>query len=112
MDWSKYIGLVNGYKLITLAILIIADFVLGVIVALKDKTFQFSKLASFLNTSVLGMVGGYFIVGFIALAEPTFTAMVVTSWATIDAALLAMIIAKLKKLGLPIPAAISKYIGS
>ena len=69
------------------------------------------KIASFLNTSVLGMVGGYFIVGVIATAEPSFETMVTASWAAIDAALLAMIINKLKALGLPIPDSLLKWTG-
>jgi len=112
MDYVKnFLALVNGVKLITLAILIIADFILGVIVALKSSTFKLNKIASFLNTSVLGMVGGYFIVGVIATAEPSFETMVTASWAAIDAALLAMIINKLKALGLPIPDSLLKWTG-
>ena len=108
---GKYIALVNGFKVITLLVLIIVDFVLGVIVSLKAGTFSFKKLASFLNTSVLGMVGGYFLVGVMATVEPSFTAVVTASWVAIDAALLAMIVNKLKALGIPVPAAITKLTG-
>ena len=112
MDYVKnFLALVNGVKLVTLAILSIADFVLGVIVALKSGTFKLNKIARFLNTSVLAMVGGYLVVGVIATAEPSFTAMVIASWAAIDAALLAMIVNKLKGLGLPIPESLLKLTG-
>ena len=111
MDWNNYLSLIDGVKLISLAILIIADFLLGVIVAIKTGTFKLNKIASFLNTSVLEMVGGYFVVGAIALAEPSFTAMVTASWAAIDLTLLAEIVMKCKNLGLPIPDSVSKYLG-
>ncbi len=108
---EKFIGLVNGFKLISLLILISVDFILGVIVALKSGTFRLNKLASFLNTSVLGMVGGYFLVGIMAVVEPSFAITVTASWVAIDAALVAMIINKLKALGLPMPEAVMKIIG-
>ena len=108
---DKFLGLVNGVKIITLFVLILVDFVLGVIVALKAGTFKLNKLASFLNTSVLGMVGGYFLVGVMATVEPSFTAAVMASWIAIDAALVAMIVNKLKALGLPVPDAITKITG-
>lgn len=111
MDYIKqFLTLVDGVKITTLAILIIADFILGVIVAIKGGTFKISKIANFLNTSVLAMVGGYFLVGAIATAESSFEVMVTASWAAIDAALIAMIVTKCKSLGLPIPDALSKYL--
>ena len=47
--WNQYVDLVDGYKVITLAVLIIIDLVLGIVVAVKDGTFQFSKISNYLN---------------------------------------------------------------
>jgi hypothetical protein len=58
------------------------------------------------------MVGGYFLIGVMAVVEPTFNAIVIASWVVIDATMLAMITGKLKKLGLPVPDSVSKFIGS
>lgn len=103
--WNGYWSMVNGAKLTTLVILILVDFVLGVIVAIKGGTFQFAKLAKFLNTSVLEMVGGYFIIGAIALVEPSYSWVVPTAWGLLDASLLAMVWAKLHNIwpALPTP---------
>jgi hypothetical protein len=103
MDIIKsYINLVNGYKLITLAILIALDTVLGIIVAIKGKTFKWNKLTSFLNTSVLQLVGGYFLVGIFAVAEPSVSAALIAVWALMDAKLLADIVAKFQALGITV----------
>jgi hypothetical protein len=106
--FQQYIDMVDGYKLITIAILVIIDLVLGIVVAIKSKEFQFSKLSNYLNSTVLGYVGGYFLVGGVALVHPDFSAMVTGAWVILDAAMLATIWGKLGKLGLPTPKIISQ----
>ena len=105
MDYvKKFLGLVNGIKLITVLILILVDFILGIIVAIKEKTFQLSKLGSFLNTSVLYLVGGYFLIGIVCVAEPNIgEALIVSTWILLDATMIGSILAKAKKLGVPVP---------
>ena len=110
--WETFINMVDGVKLTTLAVLIGVDFLLGVIVALKEGSFQFSKLASFLNTSILGYVGGYLLLGVVATVDSNFETAVTAGWVALDATLVAMILAKAKKLGLPIPNSASKLLGS
>lgn len=105
--WQQYVALIDGFKLITLVVLILADFVLGVIVALKVGTFQFAKLAQFLNTTVLALMGGYFLVGLVALVEPSFKNIVVAAWGLLDVTLLAGITGKLGALGVPMPKILS-----
>jgi Bacteriophage holin family len=105
--WEDYVALVDGFKLLTLAILVVADFILGVIVALKAGTFHFNKLAQFLNTTVLALVGGYFVVGFVALVEPSLKYVVVTCWGILSVALLGGITGKLGALGVPMPEVLS-----
>lgn len=103
--WQTFTGMVNGYKITTLIILIALDFLLGIIVAIKSGTFQWNKIAGFLNTSVLCMVGGYLIVGLFAALEPSFKAMVIMVWGILEVALFAGIVNKIKILfpGIPIP---------
>jgi hypothetical protein len=105
--WNQYVALVDGFKIITLIVLIIADLVLGIIVAAKAGTFKLSKIAQFLNTTVLTLIGGYFIVGFIALVEPSFSAIVIASWALLDITLIGSITGKLGALGIPMPKILS-----
>jgi hypothetical protein len=102
--WENFVNMVDGAKLITIFVLIAIDFVLGIIVAIKEGTFELSKIANFLNTSVLYFVGGYFLVGLAATVEPNIGANVVTTaFALLDATLIGFIAAKAKQLGLPIP---------
>lgn len=96
---QAYFNLINGVKLTTLFGLIGLDFILGVVIAILSKTFDWKKLADFLDTDVLKLAAGYFLVGFFALAEPSATAAVWATWAAIDAKLIADIVEKLKQLG-------------
>ena len=105
---QQYIGLVDGFKMTTLVILILVDFVLGIIVALKAGTFEFSKIANFLNTTILAFVGGYLVVGLVALVHPEFAYLVTAAWGLLDVGLLGGIWGKLGKLGLPVPEIVNK----
>ena len=100
---AQYIALVDGFKLVTLAILILVDLLLGVIVAIKEGLFKIDKLAQFLNTSVLAYVGGYLLVGLVAVVHTEFSPAVLGAWVILDSTLLAGIWVKLGKLGLPVP---------
>lgn len=102
--WTTFVNLVDGYKIITILALIFVDFILGIIVALKNGTFQLDKIANFLNTSVLYFLGGYLVLGLAATVEPAINAAWVTAaFALLDATMVGFIVAKLKDLGLPIP---------
>ena len=105
---EQFLVLVNGVKLFSITVSVIVDFVLGVIVAIKEGKFEFKKLADFLNTSVLYYLGGYFCIGILALVNPQFELMVAGAFAVIEVSLVAGILAKLKKLGLPIPDVIAR----
>jgi hypothetical protein len=102
MDYvNQYLALIDGYKIITILALFAVDFILGIVVAIKEKTFQLSKIANFLNTSVLYFLGGYLLLGVAAVAEPSIgNALVVGSFALLDATMIGFILAKCKKLGL------------
>lgn len=102
--WQTYVDLINGWKLVTILILIAVDFILGVIVALKDGNFELAKIGQFLNTSVLYFLGGYLLLGLAAVAEPQFGETIVTgAFALLDATMIGFILNKVKALGIPIP---------
>lgn len=98
-----YLNLVGGWKVFTIIVLIVVDTLLGIILAVKNKKFSWSKIADFLNTSVLMMFGGYLILGIVGMAEFSLRAAVPAAMAVIDAKLIADIINKLKSFGLTIP---------
>jgi len=99
---NQYLVLVGGWKVVTILVLIVVDTLLGVSLAIKNKEFAWSKIADFLNTSVLMMFGGYLVLGIVGLAEVSLQAAVPAALAVIDAKLIADIINKLKSFGLSI----------
>lgn len=101
---NEYFALIGGWKIITILLFIIIDTALGVILAVKNKTFTWSKIADFINTSILMMFGGYLILGIVGMAEESLKLAVPASLAVIDAKLLADIINKLKSFGINVPA--------
>ena len=102
---NSFITLVGGYKIITILILIAVDFLLGVIVAIKNGAFKLSKIGSFLNTSVLYYLGGYLLLGVAGTAEPGIgTGLIISAFALLDATMLGSIFEKVGKLGIPVPA--------
>jgi uncharacterized membrane protein len=105
MDYfQQYLALVDGYKIITILALIFVDFIMGILVALKEGNFQLSKIAEFLNTSVLYFLGGYLVLGVAAVAEPAIGKSVITgAWVLLDATMIGLILAKARRLGLSIP---------
>lgn len=68
-----------------------------------QKRFDWRKLANFLQTSVIGMLAGYYIIGLLAVIDPLFKAAVTAAFVLIDTTMVAFIIQKLKDLGLPVP---------
>lgn len=105
MDFvNQFIAMVDGGKILTILILIAVDFVLGVVVAIKEGNFQLSKIGNFLNTSVLYFLGGYLLLGAAATIEPQLGGTMITgAWVLLDATMIGFILAKAKKLGVPIP---------
>ena len=101
MDYIRqYIALINGVKLITIFGLVALDFILGVFTSIVSKKFEWNKLSDFLDTNVLKLVGGYFLVGLFAFAEPVLATIAVTgTWAIIDATLIADCVNHFKELG-------------
>ncbi len=98
----QYLGLVGGWKLLTIIVLIAADTLLGIGLAVRNRQFAWSKIADFLNTSVLVMFGSYFVLGIAGMAEASLQAAVPVSLALIDVKLIADIVNKLKSIGLAV----------
>jgi len=99
---ASYVSLVNGIKLSTLVVLIGIDTILGVVDAIVEKKFDWHKIASFVDTSVFTLGGGYLLVGVFATVQSGFSYAVPATWAIINAKLIADIVTKLKKLGVAI----------
>ena len=102
MDFiNQYLALIDGVKIVTILVLIAVDFLMGIIVAIKEKTFQLSRIGNFLNTSVLYFLGGYLVLGVAAIAESSVGNEVITgAWVLLNATIVGFILAKAKKLGM------------
>ncbi len=109
--WKVFLSLVDGGKIFGILLFIVLDWIGGVLVAIKEKTFEFSKLADYLETNVLYLFGGYLMLGAgvaisvtsMPIFKPYIEPLVATSCGALSIALLAMFVSKLKKLGIPIP---------
>ena len=91
-----------------LAVLILADLVLGVFASLLDKSFTLAKIADWLTTSVLPMVVAYGVGSLLTIVGPQLSVLSVNippirdlAFYTLTASLAADILGKLKGLGIP-----------
>ncbi len=99
---KQFISIINLPSLVALVALIIIDWIVGVILAIKQKQFAWSYLANFIRTDVIYQVGGYIVMAMVGAAAPVVYPATIISWAAIDASLLADIISKVQKLGTPV----------
>lgn len=100
---AEYLELIGGWKVISILVLIIIDTLLGITLAVfKTKDFAWSKIANFLNSSVLMMFGAYFILGIAAMAESSFKVSVPIVMGIISVKLIADIVTKFKSFGIDI----------
>ena len=104
MDYmQQFIALVDGIKLTLLLALVIANFVTGIAVAIKTKTFELKKMGGFLYSRILPYVVAYFGVGIVALVDSSWSWAVTAVWAVILATLIGAILTNLKELGVSMP---------
>jgi hypothetical protein len=96
----QYFDLIGGWKCVSIISLIVVDTLLGIGLAIKNKTFAWTRIADFLDTSVLMMFGGYLVLGIVGMAEASLQAAVSVSLALVDAKLAADIVNKLKSFGI------------
>jgi fumarate reductase subunit C len=99
---TQYLALIGGWKVVTIAVLILLDTIMGIIVALKAGTFQWSYFANFLKSSVVVLFGGYFFLGVFVMANPSYQAIMPATMVIIDAKVLADLISKFQDLGISI----------
>ena len=78
--------------------LILADFVFGVLVSLKNNDFSFSKLPQFVKTSLIPYIGGLLALALFSNANAELGALFFTIAATITVKFLADITTKVKQL--------------
>ena len=78
--------------------LILADFVFGVLVSLKNGGFSFSKLPQFVKTSLIPYIGSLLLLSLFSNVNAELGALFFTITATITVKFLADITAKVKQL--------------
>jgi phage-related holin len=101
--WTDFVALVDGAKVTILMVLIGANFVTGIAVSIKTKTFRLKQLADFLVSRVIPYVLGYMAVGMVGLVDQAWVPAITITWGVIIATLLGAIAQNLKELGINIP---------
>ena len=89
-------------------ILIIIDFILGVVAALMKNSFKLHMLANYLHDAVLPFVFVFAIIELVGTAQPDLSFVVPVTFIVIAATLVGNIAANLGKLGVPVPKVLSK----
>lgn len=100
---DQFIALVDGTKLTVLIALIAVNFILGLAVSVKSKTFRLKQVADFMVSRVIPYILGYFSVGILAVVEPSWQHSVTVAWGVIILALIGSVITNLKEIGINLP---------
>lgn len=107
---------VSDTKVHVLLLVIAVDLALGIIAAVKTKTFKLSYISQFMHDDVLSKVVPYFVLYFAALVAGNQTALIPGldlgviaggAYALIIAAMVGSIIGSLKSLGITVPATVT-----
>ena len=102
INFQTTLGLVVDTKVLatlgTVLGLILADFVFGVFVSLRNGDFSLSKLPQFVKTSLIPYIGGLLALALFANANAELSALFFTIAATITVKFLADITAKVTQL--------------
>lgn len=108
MDFGGIIKAIFGSQdLRWLAVLLLANLVIGVIASIKLQDFRLTRLADWLGSRVLPLMGGYAVAAMIAWANPGFGYVERAAYATVTLALLGYILSNLKDFGIPLPNALA-----
>ena len=78
--------------------LILADFIFGVLLSMRNKNFSFSKLPEFVETSLVPYIGGLLVLALFSNVNTELDALFFTIAATITAKFLADIVTKVGQL--------------
>ncbi len=89
-------------------ILILIDWVLGVVGALTKGTFRLHMLANYLHDAVLPFVFVFAVVEMVGHAQPDLSFVIPVTFVVIVATLIGNIAANLGKLGVPVPKVFTK----
>jgi len=104
MDYiQQFVALVDGVKLTLLIALILCNFITGIAVSIKTKTFNLKGMGDFLVTRIMPYIVGYFGVGLLALIESSWAWAVTAVWAVILATLVGALLQNLRELGISLP---------
>ncbi|MGB9598692.1 MAG: phage holin family protein [Minisyncoccales bacterium] len=83
--------------------LIILDYIIGFLGAIKNKEFKLGKVAKVMKTPVLSYLFGFVIIKAVAETSPMFEGVVPFAWLIIVAALVSSILTNLTKFNIQIP---------
>ena len=100
---DKLVGLIDGFKLNVVMVLIIANLLTGVAVSIKTGTFRLKELGNLMTTRIIPYVLGYLAVGVVAVIDGTWVVAVPVTWGIIVLTLAGAIIQNLKELGINLP---------
>lgn len=100
---NRFIDIADGWKLVTLVILVAAVLAIGVINALLKGQFKLSAVADILRKRVVPGIGGYYVMCLVATVNDSLKAAAIAAFVIVVAALTADVLAGLKELGVPFP---------
>ena len=109
LDWGTAFG---TFQMKVIAVLLVADIILGIAAALADKKFVFNMLANFMLNGVVPFLLGFAVVELVAQGFPVYgeiAALVV--FVAIAVNIAASIIANLATLGVNMPSVLKKKVG-
>lgn len=95
---STFMTVQVAITLSTVLGLVLADFILGVLASFRSGTFKLSKLAQFMETSLVPYVGGLLVLAIFSGANATLSVLFFSIAATVTAKFLADITTKVGQL--------------
>ena len=108
-QWNEFVNLVDGFKIITLVLLIMTNGILGLILAGIKKEFTLADTGRMMTTKVLPFIGSYLAVGVTAVVDESLKPAVVAAFGICTAALVGNVLSQVKALGVPLPEIITRY---
>jgi uncharacterized membrane protein YdcZ (DUF606 family) len=101
--WSQFLLCLDLFKMKSLVVLTLVYFVIAIIVAIKDRRFQFSSINNSFDYALVPLYLGICVVALVALVQPEWTSLLPTVWGILDVMMLSLIADKARALGLPFP---------
>lgn len=90
-------------RVVWILVLIVIDYILGFVAAIKKKEFRLGKVAKVMEKPVLAYLLGFAVVKAAAEAQPAFAGLVPLAWIIILAALIGSILNNLSRFDITIP---------